>query len=768
MTIRYNTLVVWLSALLLCSWWAFSHIEVRTDMSLFLPEGTAPDQKLLLNEINQGEANRLLMMAIKQGDSAGRADISQQFAAQLRKSPFFERVENGTPSSIEIDPVLFKYRYLISTDDSADQFSPERLNTALVQRLEELKSPFPTPFKDLLSADPMGTYQSMLGNWLAEHDINREQGVWHSKDGEMALLLAQTKAGGLDLDQQQLVLSFISTEFARVSNGQAYELIVSGPATFGVESRNIIHNESQSLSIVASLLIGFLLFNAYRFLPYLLIAALPLLSALLAGAILCQLFFDELHGITLAFGITLLGVTLDYPIHLFSHLRKEHAVKKSMQEIWQTMRLGVYTTCVAYLVLLTTEFSGLRQLGLFTLTGLLTAALTSRFFLPHLFPTAFLPPKPKGMSLLSTLINRRKWPSLVLYIAAIISLASLLLSMNALWQDDIATLSPLPQALLKQDRLLRQQLVSSEPNHLLLVRGKDPESILISTEAIRERLKHDHERQILTDIKLPSDYLPSQHKQRLRQRSLPDSEQLSENLQQGIGETPFRDTAFEPFINDIQKSRAYAPLTYSQALETDLKPRLESMIRQGPTDWFGLIPLHMEGDSESIATYLNKALPDVRYLNLRSEISGLVGDFREQILQRIALGGLLMLLLLWYGLGSLKAALNTLIPIAVAILTTVGVLHLSGEPLNLFHLISLMLVLGIGMDYSLFFSRHEQREGGELLTLHALSVCALSTAGVFAILASSSIPVLHAIGQTVAIGVAMSYLSTYALSRRIS
>ncbi|MES9942058.1 MAG: MMPL family transporter [Candidatus Thiodiazotropha sp. 6PLUC1] len=768
MKIRYNTLVLWLSALLLCSWWAFSQIEVRTDMSLFLPEGTAADQKLLLNEINQGEANRLLMIAIKQGDSAGRAQISQQFATQLRNSPFFERVENGTPTTLVIDPLLFKYRYLISTDDRPDNYSADMLNAALVQRLEELKSPFPTPFKDLLPADPLGTYQSMLGSWLAEHNINSEQGVWHSKDGEMALLLAQTKAGGMDLDQQQLVLSFIKTEFVRVSSGQPYELIVSGPGTFGVESRNIIHNESQSLSIIASILIALLLFSAYRFLPYLLIAALPLASALLAAAIVCQLFFGELHGITLAFGITLLGVTLDYPIHLFSHLRKEQSVKKSMLQIWNTMRLGVYTTCIAYLVLLTTDFSGLRQLGLFTLTGLLTAALTSRFILPQLFPVAFMPPKPRGISLLSRLLGQRRWPVLVLSTAAIISLASLLISYDTLWQDDIATLSPLPQALLKQDRQLRQQLLSAEPNQLMLIRGDDPESILQTSEALRERLKTDPEGQILNDIKLPSDYLPSEHKQRLRQRALPDSEQLSANLQQGLKGTPFRETAFKPFIKEIQESRRYSPLSYAQALETDLKPRLQSMIRQGPSDWFALIPLHTYGDSESIANYLNNASPEVRYLNMRSEISSLVGDFREQILQRIAFGSLLMLLLLWYGLGSLKAAFNTLIPIAAAILTTVGLLNLSGESLNLFHLISLMLVLGIGMDYSLFFRRREQQQGETLLTLHALSVCALSTAGVFAILASSSIPVLHAIGQTVAIGVAMSYLATYALSRRIS
>jgi predicted exporter len=760
--------MLWLTALLLSGWWAFSHIALRTDMSLFLPQGENPDQRLLLSEMNQGPANRLLLLGIQGGNGAGRADISQQLCAHLRESPYFERVENGAPSNIEIDQILFKYRYLISANITADSFSTTQLHTALQQRFEELKSPFPSPFKELLAEDPVGSYQSMLISWLSQHEVHSEHGVWSSANGDLALLLLQTKAGGLELDQQQQALSYLADTFDRLNSNQQHKLIVSGPGAFGVQSRNIIHNESQSLSIIASVLIGVLLFGAYRYLPYLLIAALPLLSALLAGAIVCQLVFGELHGITLAFGITLLGVTLDYPLHLFSHLREQQQVKMSMQEIWPTLRLGVFTTCIAYLVLLTTDFTGLRQLGLFTLTGLLTAALASRFLLPQLFPDPFQPPKPRGLAWLSVLLAHQQRSGTLLLIAAALSLIALVMPTKSLWQDDIAALSPLPKALVQQDRVLRQQLGSAEPNHLLLIRAKDPEALLQTSESVRARLETDPDGAFLSAIELPSDYLPSQRSQLGRQKSLPDAEQLSKNLHQGMAATPFRESAFKPFITAIQESRTLAPLSYAEALKTALKPRLQGMIRQGSSDWFALIPLHTNGESKPIANYVEERLPEVRYLQLRAEISNLVGNFRQQILQRIALGSTLMLLLLWYGLGSLKSALATLLPITLAILTTVGVIKLLGEPLNLFHLISLMLVMGIGMDYSLFFSRQEDHQGGNLLTLHALSVCALSTTGVFAILASSSIPVLHAIGLTVAIGVAMSYLATYTMSRRIS
>jgi predicted exporter len=605
----------------------------------------------------------------------------------------------------------------------------------------------------------------MLRSWLADQSINRDQGVWQSKQGEMALLLVQTKASGFELDQQKRVLSYLSDQFNQLDNTSEHQLFISGPGAFGVQSKDTIHYETQTLSMIASALIVLLLFIAYRFLPYLLFAALPLLSALLAGTLVCQLAFGELHGITLAFGITLLGVTLDYPIHLFSHLRQSQSVSKTMLTIWRTLRLGVFTTCIAYLVLLTTDFSGLRQLGLFTLTGLLTAAVTSRLFLPRLFPKPFTPPRPYGVKALTRLLGRQQWPSMVIYSVAAISLAGLVFSSKPLWQDDIASLSPLPQSLLERDRQLREQFNASEPNHLLLIKGEDPEQLLQRCEAVRHHLQQQRPGESPINITLPSDFLPSQQQQRIRQQRLPNRDQLSANMKQAMQGLPFRDRAFEPFISDVQQSRNLTPMSYAQALQTELKPRLQSMIREGQSAWFALIPLHASANPKQIQHYVENNLAEVSYLNLREEVSGLVGDFRQQILHRVALGSGVMLLLLWIGLGTLKQALATLIPIGLAILATVGLLHVSGEILNLFHLISLMLVLGIGLDYSLFFNRCEQQQGDALMTLHALSVCALSTAGVFAILASSSIPVLHAIGLTVAIGVVMSYLATYALSR---
>src|SRR5690606_37949580 len=90
------------------------------------------------------------------------------------------------------------------------------------------------------------------------------------------------------------------------------------------------------------------------------------------------------HGITLAFGFTLIGVAQDYPVHVFSHLRPGEAPGHTARVLWRTLLTGVVSTCIAYLTFFFSGVDGLRQLAVFTITGLLTAALATRFLLPPL------------------------------------------------------------------------------------------------------------------------------------------------------------------------------------------------------------------------------------------------------------------------------------------------------------------------------------------------------------------------------------------------
>jgi predicted exporter len=100
----------------------------------------------------------------------------------------------------------------------------------------------------------------------------------------------------------------------------------------------------------------------------------------------------------------------------------------------------------------------------------------------------------------------------------------------------------------------------------------------------------------------------------------------------------------------------------------------------------------------------------------------------------------------------------------MSLLLTVGVLLLFGTSLSVFHLLSLLLVVGVGLDYALFFERYTRYQGSRIRTLRANVFCGATSVSVFTILAFSQTPVLHEIGTTVAVGAAFSLFLAFVFS----
>ena len=118
----------------------------------------------------------------------------------------------------------------------------------------------------------------------------------------------------------------------------------------------------------------------------------------------------------------------------------------------------------------------------------------------------------------------------------------------------------------------------------------------------------------------------------------------------------------------------------------------------------------------------------------------------------------LIVLLLVIGLRSLRRSLRVLAPNAAALILTTAILIAMGQLLSVFHLVALLLVVGIGLNYALFFERTPADAAERTRTRMSLAVCSLSTIVTFSFLGSSSTPVLRAIGSTVALGAVLSLL----------
>ncbi|MDX1497787.1 MAG: hypothetical protein R3352_09545, partial [Salinisphaeraceae bacterium] len=248
-------------------------------------------------------------------------------------------------------------------------------------------------------------------------------------------------------------------------------------------------------------------------------------------------------------------------------------------------------------------------------------------------------------------------------------------------------------------------------------------------------------------------------RQETQQAALPSTEALRKRLAAARQGLPFREDLFDPFIADIEQARSAAILTAAVYADTAMQSRLAALLK--PTSdqgWRALIPLQGMQSPEEVGNALAD-LPHARLVDLKTASENMVAGFRNEALWRIAAAGLAIILIAAWGL-SRKQWLPVLLPVATTVLAEAALFQLAGLPLTLFHLVSLMLVGGIVLDYALFFNRDEHSEAEHARTLHALTVCAVSTFTVFGILALSEIPVLRAIGVTVAAGVLIGYSLT--------
>jgi predicted exporter len=432
-----------------------------------------------MNELRAGPVARLTIITLGRAgrDALGGADrdalaaSSKRLAARLRASGAFVRVANGEQlfDDAERDR-LFAYRYLLSPAVNAERFTAASLGAALRTRLRELASPVPYFDRPWLARDPTAEMRAMLMAWRGQARPRSYRGVWFDAAGEHALLLAQTGAPGFDLDAQEAAQALI-----RDAVDGSVELSLSGPGVFAVTSREVVRADTRRLGLMAGVAALVILLVSYRSVRLLVIGGLPLLSAVAAGIVAVNGIFGAIHGIVLAFGITVIGVAIDYPIHLFSHLNAGESARRSLDSVWPTIRLGAITTAMGYLAMSGTEFPGLTQFATFAIAGLLAAAACTRWGIVAWLPAGFVPRyrAPFSDRYASSPRPGKAWAGLMLAAGAV-AFVYLSSQDSAPWEDDIAALSPIPESVMARDRHLHAQLGVPDTNRTTSCSWRQP------------------------------------------------------------------------------------------------------------------------------------------------------------------------------------------------------------------------------------------------------------------------------------------------------
>ena len=770
MTARRVIVAVWLLALAACGL-AIVRAPFLTDMSVFLPARPTPEQQMLADNLTSGVVSRLLLVGVDGVPPERQGDFSRALARRLRDDPRFETVSHGDPADFEADQrFVLGHRYLLSPAVTPAHFETPALRAALQQAIADLSSSAGLATKHLLARDPTGEVLRLTGSLTqAGNGPAMRDGVWTSRDGTRLTLLVHTRASGGDLDGQEQAIAAVREKVADTARELAVPgatPVLSGPGVFAVDSRESIRADVTRLSTLGSGLILLLMVVVFRSLPAVALTLVPMFTAVAAGAATVVLAFGNLHGLTLGFGATLIGEAVDYALYHLIRAGSPHPVPAGA--FWATIRLGAATSAIGFLSLLFSGFPGLAQMAVFSVSGLLAAALTTQYLLPVLTPAGFrtrdFGPFDRRLTALIGPLRTARWPAAALTAAALIALV---VQRDHLWDSDIASLNPVSVAAQQLDEVLREAAGAPATAAFVVIPAPTTDAALEAAERIAARLDPLVAAGTLAGYESPARWWPSAATQQRRREALPPPEVLRERLREATVELPLRAERLEPFVADVAEARTGAPIERAELAGTQLGLQVESLITRYRGEPAVLMPLHAPPGQWLDAAAVRAALGTTAngdpplLLQPKAETDRLYDGYLREVAW-LSLGGTAAIaLLLAATIRPLARVPAVFAPLAGAVVLTMAGFVLAGRPMNLLHLIGLLLVVAVGSNYALFFHSlrdgvlSERASGG---TMTALFLANVTSVIGFGVLAGSQVPLLSALGLTVTVGSVLALL----------
>ncbi len=756
-------LLVWLAAVLACVV-IISRTQISTDLSAFLPRSPSPAQQVLVDQLRDGVVSRLVLIAVE-GDSPEKlAPLSQALANRLRQENSFVSVSNGDEAALEKSrDFLWRNRYLLSSEVTPAHFSAPELRRALENDLQLLGSSAGILVKRVLPNDPTGELLRLLDQMMGDQPPLIRDGVWFSPDEKRILLVAQTRGAGFDFDAQQQALSLIRNHFEAAkeeAGATGARLLETGPGVFSVEIRQTIKGDALRLSLIAAILVASLLLLVYRSALLVVLGLLPVATGALAGVTAVSLGFGSVNGVTLGFGVTLIGEAVDYAVYLFTQTAPGSTPEATLSRIWPTLRLGVLTSICGFSAMLFSGFSGLAELGMLSIVGLIGAVSVTRFVLPVLLPANFHAVDARPFRR-ATVYLAQNAPRLRYPLAAIVLLAVVFLirQPGGPWDDDIANLSPVPQNARLLDEQLRRDVGAPDVRFVAIATAPTQEQALAKSETVAAQLQNSVSHGTIAGFDFPAFYVPSRETQQARQTALPASDVLDANLEQAVAGLPFAKGLFDPFLRDVAAAKVQPLLDRTSVGDSDIALKLDSLLISRGGFWVAMLPLRGVTDVARLSNEIAESKErDVALLDLKEDFNRLYQGYRQEALVLALLGALAIVLLLSLFLRSVRRVYLVLTPLAAAVTMTTAVLAASGQKLSIFHLTGLLLVVAVGSNYSLFFESQSRPGEHRERTITSLALANLCTVIGFGILSFSRVPVLHGIGITVAIGTVLSLI----------
>lgn len=752
----------------------FLFIQQSENIESLLPDTAGTEVRRDFNWLQKAPFARKVLIDLHAQPEV-TAEQLKQTATSLHNavSPYFTKVLSGPPLDVQHDlPALLLQALpnLVTEHDLTlieQRLQQHNIRQQLTRLREQLFTPQGWMTKQQMQRDPLAFWQISADhlrhlNPMAHSD--QQQRDFVSRDGRHRLIVADTDvaigdviAGGQLMDQVQQSVALCVPEGITATVVSGHKYTIANARTIQRDLRVVL-----GVATVAILLIFILALRSWRALFVFMLPA----SVLGFSAAAVSLFFPTVSGITIGFGAVLLGITVDFTLHVYFSLRHSGQPQHQLRRLTPPLIGGALTSFLAFSVLLVSSLPGQRQLAVFSMTAITLAALLALIVMPHLCGRSSkrddrccddgkrLPLRGKSVVAL--------W--------GVVMLLCCVAAPQLQFDGDMRSLSVSTPQLRAGEQQLQQVWGNMRSSALLFARGETLDQALTVNDEIY-RLVAGQQSVIEPDtpphlVSLAS-ILPSvqqqQHSRMLWNTFWQKHQQLLvEQLHQQGGAMGFSSSAFIPFISWLNQPTTGVDLNFwQQAGFTDAMSGLmiddDSISKTGGSG-VALISLI---DEIELTPQLQQQLRDVDGTIVIAQ-----GIFRQQLSQALAhdfirfiimaLVVVVVVLVIWY--RRFSSVLLALLPVGSGMLFMFGSMGWFGLSFNLFNVIAAILIIGLGVDYGIFMLSRCDGSGCQQ-SEHAVLVSALTTLAGFGSLVLAQHPAMHSIGVTVLFGISAAVLT---------
>ena len=575
----------------------------------------------------------------------------------------------------------------------------------------------------------------LMDGWLVTQDDAGN--YWYLLHGELA---------GSSFDMQQthrLVTTLNALQATLKTHYPQAQLLSRGTVFYSDYASQQAKRDISTLGVATLLGVLLLIVATFRSLRPLLLCAISIGIGALAGTVATLLFFGELHLMTLVMSMSIIGISADYTLYYLTERLVhggENSPWQSLDKVRNALLLALLTTVVAYLIMMLAPFPGIRQMALFAAVGLSASCLTVIFWHPWLCRGLPVRPVPASRAMSRWLTAWRRNKTLAVGLPVTLALLSAAGIATLKVDDDIAQLQALPKTILAQEKTITALTGQRVDQKWFVVYGTSAQQTLERLEAFTPALAQAQKAGELASWRtLP---LNSMKRQKSDLALLHHAAPAVMNVLHSAG------------LNTISPDLTPMPVS------------VDAWLASPASEGWRLLWLTLPGGESGVLVPVDGVKNSTALSERAAQHEGVVWIDRKAsfdslfALYRTLLTGLLCVALAAIACGAIirlgwRQGLISLVPSVLSLSCGLAALAVAGHSVNLFSLLALVLVLGIGINYTLFFSNPR---GTPLTSMLAITLAMMTTLLTLGMLVFSATQAISSFGIVLVSGIFTAFL----------